>query len=120
MSQVAELTAAMDQLALVVFGNDQVNQPRAGWFTAEELVAAERVSGDLDLVALRITTPADQAFATSLPRGRFDTHRRLQVPLLPPELLQVLRLLILRDLSKPAATPPPLTPHLASPALPPS
>jgi hypothetical protein len=118
MTQVAESTA-LDRPALVLFGNDHANQPRAGWFTAGERETAERASGDLDYIALRVATAEENELAVGLPRGRLLAHGLLEVPLLPPELLQTLRILILRDLSKPAATPPPLSPHLASPALPP-
>ncbi len=116
MSQSAERTA-LDRPALVLFGNDPANQPRAGWFTPEERETAERASGDLDYIALRVATAADQAWALGLPRGRLSADGLLEVPLLPPELFQTLRILILRDLSRPAATPPPLSPHLASPTL---
>ncbi len=40
--------------ALVLFGNDQAGRPRAAWFTSDDLEAAERASGDLGYVALRV------------------------------------------------------------------
>ncbi len=81
--------------ALILFGNDHANRPHAGWFTADELVAAERASSPLGHAALRVTTTDERDLALMVPRGRVVGQGPVLVPLLSPELFQVLRLLVL-------------------------
>ncbi len=107
--------------ALVLFGNDQTGRPCAAWFTGDDLEAAERASGDLGFVALRVTNEDDQALALVLPCGQVEADGQIEVPLLSPERYQALQLLVLgirllRVRPAPEASPPP-PPHPASPAL---
>ena len=83
--------------ALILFGNDQSGHPHAAWFTNDELVAAERASGPLGYVALRVTNEEEQSLALQLPRGHLAHDGTVEVPRLSPELLRALRDLVLRD-----------------------
>jgi hypothetical protein len=80
--------------ALILFGTDHAERPHAGWFSADELVAAERASSPLGYAALRVTTADERDLALMLPRGRVVGQGQVLVPLLSPELFQVLRLLV--------------------------
>ena len=88
--------------ALILFGNDHAGRPHAGWFTSDELVVAERASGALGYVALRVTNEEEYVFARLLPRGDVGCDGQVHVPLLSPELVETLRALILGDVSRPA------------------
>ena len=106
--------------APVLFGNDQAGHPRAAWFTSDDLEAAERASGDLGYVALRVTNEDDQALALMLPCGQVEANGQIEVPLLSPERYQALQLLVLGirlARVRPAPEPSPPPPQLASPAL---
>ena len=99
--------------ALLVFGLTENGVPQAAWFTSHECEAAERASGTLTLVALRVTSEDEQALARMLPRGRVAADGEVQVPLLSPDLFQVLQVLVLgirlarvRPASVTGATPP--------------
>ncbi len=81
--------------ALILFGDDPAHGPHAGWFTGDELQTAERASGALGFVALRITHVDEQALALRLPRGHLGHDGQVQVPLLSPELFQTLQVLAL-------------------------
>jgi hypothetical protein len=88
--------------ALILFGNDQTGRPHAGWFTSEELAVAERASGSLGYVALRVTNEEEYVFARLLPRGEIGCDRQVHVLPLSPELVETLRALTLGDVSRPA------------------
>ena len=92
--------------ALILFGNDQAGRPLAAWFTSGELVVAERASGALGYVALRVTNQEEYVFARLLPRGEISFDGQVHVPLLSPELVETLRALILGDVSRPARRTP--------------
>ena len=68
MTHLAHLNTAPP--ALILFGNDHAGRPHAAWFTSDELVVAERASGALGYVALRVTNEEEQSLALQLPRGR--------------------------------------------------
>jgi hypothetical protein len=80
--------------ALILFGNDLPGRPHAAWFTSDELVVAERASGALGYVALRVTNEDEHASARLLPRGDVGCDGQVHVPLLSPELVEVLRALL--------------------------
>jgi hypothetical protein len=88
--------------ALILFGNDHSGRPHAGWFTSDELIVAERASGALGYVALRITNEEEYVFAQLLPRGDLRCDGQVHVPLLSPELVETLRALILGHVCRPA------------------
>jgi len=92
--------------ALVLFGNDPADRAQAAWFTADELTAAERASGPLGYVALRVTSKFEQALAQLLPPSHLTADGKADVSLLSPELFPALRTLILADLVRPAPTTP--------------
>ena len=101
--------------ALILFGHDPAHSPYAGWFTGDELQAAERASGALGFVALRITHVDEQALALRLPRGHLGHDGQVQVPMLSPELFQTLQVLVLgirlvRVRPTPSTAAPPLQP----------
>ena len=111
MSNATHLTTDTSP-TLILFGDDPAHCPRAGWFTGDELTAAERASGALGFVALRITHVDEQALALRLPRGQLGHDYQVIVPLLPPELFQTLQVLVLgirlvRVRPAPLAAPPP-------------
>ena len=87
--------------ALILFGNDHAGCPHAGWFPGDELVVAERASGVLGYVALRITNEEEYVFARLLPRGHVGCDGQVHVPLLSPEFVATLRALILGDVYRP-------------------
>ena len=110
---------------LILFGNDHTSHPHAGWFPADDLLAAERASGPLGYMALRVTNVDEQDLAVMLPRGRVVGDRQVLVPLLSPELFQVLRLLVvgvrllrLRPVHSPSSLPPDPQSQNRHPALP--
>jgi hypothetical protein len=80
--------------ALILFGNDHSGRPYAGWFTSDELVAAERASGALGYVALRVTNEEEHVFARLLPRGDIGRDGQVHVSLLSPEMVETLRALL--------------------------
>jgi hypothetical protein len=100
-TRLAHLTTDLTP-ALILFGNDQAGCPHAAWFTSDELVVAERASGALGYVALRVTDEEEHAFAQLLPRGDLRCDGQVDVPLLPPGLVEILRALIRGDVSRPA------------------
>ena len=111
MSNVTHLTTDTSP-ALILFGDDPAHCPHAGWFTGDELQAAERASGALGFVAFRVTHVDEQALALRLPRGHLGPDGQVHVPLLSPELFQVLRVLVLgirlvRARPAPLTAPPP-------------
>ena len=111
MSNLAHQPAAT-RPALILFRDDPAHGPHAGWFTGDELQTAERASGALGFVALRVTHVDEQALALRLPRGHLGHDDQLHVPLLPPELFQTLQVLVLgirlvRVRPTPLAAPPP-------------
>jgi hypothetical protein len=80
--------------ALILFGNDHAGRPHTGWFTSDELVGAERASGPLGYVALRVTNEEEHVFARLLPRGDIGRDGQVHVPLLLPEMIETLRALL--------------------------
>ncbi len=99
--------------ALVLFGSDPTGRPHAAWFASDDLEAAERASGDLGYAALRVANEDDQALALMLPCGQVEADGQVQVPLLPPERVQALQVLVLgirlarvRPTSEALAPPP--------------
>ena len=99
MTHLAHLNPAP---ALILFGNDHAGRPHAGWLTSNEFVVAERASGALGYVALRVTNEEELACARMLPRGDLGCDGQVHIPLLSPELVETLRALILGDVSQPA------------------
>jgi hypothetical protein len=87
--------------ALILFGNDQAGRPHAGWFTSNELVVAERASGPLGYVALRITNEEEHVFARLLPRGDLGCDGQIHVPLPSPDLVDTLRALLFGNEQRP-------------------
>ncbi len=79
--------------ALILFGNDDASRPQAGWFIETELLAAERASAAIGYASVRVTTDEECDLALRLPRGRL-VGRQVHIPLLSPELVPVLRLLV--------------------------
>jgi hypothetical protein len=75
--------------ALTLFGNDHLRRPHAAWFTSDELVVAERASGPLGYVALRVTNE-EHVFARLLPRGDIGRDGQVHVPPLSPEMVEAL------------------------------
>jgi hypothetical protein len=93
MTRLAHLNADMTP-ALILFGNDHSGRPHAGWFTSDELVAAERASGALGYVALQVTNEEEHVFARLLPHGDIGRDGQVHVSLLSPEMVETLRALL--------------------------
>ena len=87
--------------ALILFGNDQAGHPHAAWFTSEELVVAERASGPLGYVALRVIKKDEHVFARLLPRGEIGRDGQVYVPLLSPEMVETLHALLFGNEHRP-------------------
>jgi hypothetical protein len=87
--------------ALILFGNDQAGCPHEAWFTNDELVVAERASGTLGYVALRVTNEEEHVFARLLPRGDVGCDGQVYVPLLSPEMVETLRALLFGNEHRP-------------------
>jgi hypothetical protein len=87
--------------ALILFGNDQSGHPHAAWFTCDELVVAERASGPLGYVALRVTNEEEHVLARLLPRGHVGCDGQVYVPLLTPEMVETLRALLFGNQHRP-------------------
>jgi hypothetical protein len=99
MTRLAHLNTDLTP-ALILFGNDHAGRPHAGWFTSDELVAAERASGPLGYAALRVTNEEEHVFARLLPRGDLG-FGRVHVPLLSPEMIETLRALLFGNEHRP-------------------
>jgi hypothetical protein len=87
--------------ALILFGNDHSGRPHAGWFTRDELVVTECASGPLGYVALRVTNEEEHVFARLLPRGEIGRDGQVYVPLLSPEMVETLRVLLFGNEHRP-------------------
>ena len=72
------------------------------WYqSGDELVVAERASGPLGYVVLRVTDEGEHVLARLLPRGDVGCDGHVHVPPLSPEMIETLRALLFGSQHRP-------------------
>ena len=64
-----------DSAILIVFGRpDNAKAPRAAWFRAENVEAAQRTALDMQLLTLAVDTDQARSIIADIPEGRFAVN----------------------------------------------
>jgi hypothetical protein len=99
-----EVTASLEQAAVVVFGVDDTGKPHASAFAESDAVLATKAAALMGMKLLPVQTEAQRTLAAKLPRGRVFASGKGFVPFV--------KAAIFRDLE--AAAPEASVPELAA------